>query len=150
MLARGVPIAIGRKPASAAAERIWSGTPEQSSNRKRNVAAPKVYKIKIGNKNVNRYDKLIRQNPSNPLNPCSFSRQSTKTIQPKPIQPKKIRLIRVIRVPFLRNPQSQSTHRFNPLNLRYRFFDTCFNPGFHGHETHWAVFAGAQQFHFYN
>jgi hypothetical protein len=57
MLARGVPIAIGRKPASAAAERIWSGTPEQNSNRKRNVAAPKVYKIKIGNKNVNRYDK---------------------------------------------------------------------------------------------
>ena len=72
MLARGVPIAIGRKPASAAAERIWSGTPEQSSNRKRNVAAPKVYKIKIGNKNVNRYDKLIRQNPSNPLNLRSF------------------------------------------------------------------------------
>jgi hypothetical protein len=60
------------KPASAAAERICSETPEQSSNRKRNVAAPKVYKIKIGNKNVNRYDKLIRQNPSNPLNLRSF------------------------------------------------------------------------------
>jgi hypothetical protein len=68
MLARGV----AENPHPPRRRGFVAKHSEQSSNRKRNVAAPKVYKIKIGNKNVNRYDKLIRQNPSNPLNLRSF------------------------------------------------------------------------------
>ncbi|HRG87231.1 MAG TPA: hypothetical protein PLU02_16120, partial [Chitinophagales bacterium] len=74
--------------------------------------APKIYKIKIGNKNVNRYDKLIRQNPSNPLNlrlsaarQVPFHNNPLKRIYPKkirvnPLNPRHLRLSAARQVPF--------------------------------------------------